>query len=84
MTKSRRIRWAGYVTGMWEARNAYRILVGKSEGRRLLGRPRRRWVDNIKMNLREIGWDGIDWIDLVQDRGQWRALVNAVMNLRVP
>jgi hypothetical protein len=58
--------------------------VGKPEGKRPLGRPRRRWVDNIKMDLRETGWDGIDWFDLDQDRDQWRALVNAVMNLRVP
>jgi hypothetical protein len=63
-----------------EKRNAYRILVGNSEGKRL-GRPRRRWVDNIKMNLREIGWDGMDWIDLAQDRDQLRALVITVMNL---
>jgi hypothetical protein len=62
----------------------YRILVGKPEGRRPLGRPRHRWVDNIKMDLREIGWDGINWIYLAQDREQWRALVNTVMNLRVP
>jgi hypothetical protein len=61
----------------------YRILVGKPEGKRPLGRPRRRWVDDIKMHLREIGWDGMDWIDLAQDRDQWRALVNTVMNLRV-
>jgi hypothetical protein len=61
-----------------------RILVGKPEGKRPLGRPRRRWVDNIKMDLREIGWDGMDAIDLAQDRDQWRALVNTVMNLRVP
>jgi hypothetical protein len=67
-----------------ENRNAYRILVGKPTGRRLLRRPRRRWVDNIKMHLREIGWDGVDWIDLAHDRDQWRALVNAVINLRVP
>jgi hypothetical protein len=60
------------------------ILVRKPEGKRPLGRPRRRWVDNIKMDLREVGWDGMDWIDLAQDRDQWRALVNAVMNLRVP
>jgi hypothetical protein len=59
-----------------------RILVGKPEGKRPLGRPRRRWVDNIKMDLREIGWDGVDWIDLAQDRDQWRALVNTVMNVR--
>jgi hypothetical protein len=65
---------------MGENRNAYSILVGKPEGKRPLGRPRRRWVDNIKMDLREIGWD----IDLAQDRDQWRAFVNTVMNLRVP
>jgi hypothetical protein len=69
---------------MGEKRNAYRILVINPEGKRPLGRQRRRWVDNIKMNLREIGWDGMDWIDLVQNRDKWRALVNAVMNLRVP
>jgi hypothetical protein len=69
---------------MGERRNAYRTLVRKPEGRRPLGRPRRRWVDNIKMDLREIGWDGVDWIDLTRDRGQWRALVNTVMSLRVP
>jgi hypothetical protein len=68
---------------MGETRNAYRILVGKPEVRRPLGRPRRRWVDNIKMDLREIGWDGRDWIELAQDRDQ-KALVNTVMNLRVP
>jgi hypothetical protein len=67
-----------------EEQNAYRILVGKPEGKRPLGRPRRRWVDNIKMALREIGWDGVGWIDLAQDRDQWRALVSTVMNLRVP
>jgi hypothetical protein len=64
-----------------EKRNAYRILVGKPEGKRPLGRPRRNWVDNIKIDLREIEWDGIDWIDLAQDRDQRRALVNTVMNL---
>jgi hypothetical protein len=69
---------------MGEKRNACRILVGKPEGKRLLGRPRRRWVDNIKMDLREIWWDNVDWIDLAQDRDRWRALVNTVMNLRVP
>jgi hypothetical protein len=67
-----------------EKRNACRIVVGKPEGKRPLGRPRRRWVDNIKINLRELGWDGMDWNDLAQDRDQWRALVNTVMNLRVP
>jgi hypothetical protein len=69
---------------MGEKKNAYRILVGNPEGKRPLARPRRRWVDNIKMELREIGWDGMDWIDLAQDRDQWRALVRAVTNLRVP
>jgi hypothetical protein len=69
---------------MGARRNAYSILVGKPEGKRPLGRPRRRWVDNIKMDLREVGWDGRDWIDLAQDRYRWRAYVNAVMNLRVP
>jgi hypothetical protein len=64
--------------------NACRVLVGKAEGRRPLGRPRRRWVDNVRMNLREIGWGGMGWIDLAEDRDQWKALVNTVMNLRVP
>jgi hypothetical protein len=82
--KSRRMRWAGHVARMREKRNVYRLLVGKPEGRRLLGRPRRRWVDNIKMDLLEIGWGGVDWIGLAQDRNKWRALVNAVMNLLVP
>jgi hypothetical protein len=68
MIKSRRMRWAGHVARMWEKRNAYRILVGKTEDKRPLGTPRRRWVDKIKMDLREIGWDGMDWIDLAQDR----------------
>jgi hypothetical protein len=67
---------------MGEKRTAYRILVGKPERKRPQGRPRRRWVHNIKMDLREIGWDGMDWIDLAQDRDQWRALVNTVMKLR--
>jgi hypothetical protein len=78
------MRWAGHVARIGEKRNAYRILVGKQDGKRPLGRSRRRWVDNIKMDLREIGWDGIDWIDLVQDMYQSRALINTVMNLRVP
>jgi hypothetical protein len=82
--KSRRMRWAGLVTRMGEKRNAYRLLVGKPEGKRPLGRPRRMWLDNSRMDLIEIGWDGVKWIGLVQDRDKRRALVNVVMNLRVP
>jgi hypothetical protein len=67
-----------------EKRNAYRILVEKPKVKRPLGRPRRRWAENIKMDLKEIGWDDMDWIDLTQDRDQWRALVNTVMDLPVP
>jgi hypothetical protein len=79
-----RIRWAGHVACMVERRDVYRVLVEKPEGKRLLWRPRRRWEDNIKMNLREVGCGGMDWIELAQDRDRWRALVNAVMNLRAP
>jgi hypothetical protein len=68
----------------WGEEDAYRILVGYSEGKRPLGRPRHRWVDNIKMDLREIGWDGMNWTDMAQDRDQWRVLVNAAKNLQVP
>ena len=82
--KSRRMRWAGYVARMGEERGVYRVLVGKPEGRRPLGRPRRRWVDNIRMDLREVGCGYMDWIGLAQDRDRWRTLVSAVMNLRVP
>jgi hypothetical protein len=84
MIKSRRMRLTGHVAGMGEKSNAYRILVGKPEIKRPLGRLRHRWVDNIKLDLIEIGWDGVDWIDLAQDWDQWRALMNTVMNLRVP
>jgi hypothetical protein len=84
MIKSRMMRWAGHAARMGEKRNACRILVGKPEGKRPLERQRRMWVDNIKIHLREIGWDGMKWIDLVQDRDQWRALLNTIMNLRVP
>jgi hypothetical protein len=69
---------------MGERRGAYRAFVGKSEGRRPLGRPRCRWEDNIEMDLREVGWGDMDWINLAQDRDRWRALVNAVVNLQVP
>jgi hypothetical protein len=78
------MRWAGHVARMDVKRNAYTILMGKPEGRRPLGRTRRRRVDNIKMNLKVIEWDGMDWIDLTQDGDQWKALVNMVMNLQVP
>jgi hypothetical protein len=81
--KWRRMRWAGHVARMGEKRGAYRILVGRPEGRRPLGRPRRRWEDNIKTDLEEVGW-GMNWIELAMDRDRWWAVVNAVMNLRVP
>jgi hypothetical protein len=82
--KTRRMRWAWHVARKGEKRNAYRLLLGKPEGKRSIGRPRCRWVDNIKMDLLEIGWGGVDWIGLAQDRDKWRALVHAVMNLWVP
>jgi hypothetical protein len=82
--KPRRMRWAVHVARIREKRSTCRILVENSEGKRPVRKPRRRWVDNIKMNIREIGWDGVDWIDLAHDRDQWRALLNTVMNLRVP
>jgi hypothetical protein len=82
--KSRRMRWAGHVARMGEKRNAYRLLVGKLEGKRPLGRPRRRWVDNIGMDLGEMGWGDVDWMGLAKDRNRWRAVVNSVLNLRVP
>ena len=78
------MRWAGPVTRMGERRGLYRVLVGKSERRRPLGRSRRRWDDNIKMELQEVGCGDMDWIELAQDRDRWRALVVAVMNLQVP
>jgi hypothetical protein len=82
--KSRRMKWAGHVARMGEGRGVYRVLVGRPEGKRPLERPRRRWEDNIKMVLNEIGIDGANWIQLAQDRVQWRACVSTVMNLRVP
>jgi hypothetical protein len=81
---SRRMRWVGHVAWKGEKRNVYRLLVRKPEGKRPLGRPRRRWIDKIKMDLLEIGVSVVDWIGLAQDRYRWRALVNSVMNLRVP
>ena len=82
--KSRRMRWAGHVARMGEEKEAYRVLMGKPEGNRPLGRPRRRWVDNIRMDLQEVGCGYVDWIGLAQDMDRWRTLVSAVMNLRVP
>ena len=82
--KSRRMRWAGHVARISEERRVYRVLLGKPEGRRSLERPRRRWVDNIRMDLKEVGCGYMDWIGRDQDRDRWRTLVSAVMNLRVP
>ena len=84
LAKSGRMRRAGHVARMGEERGAYRALVRRPEGRRPLGRPRRRWVDNIRMDLQEVGCGHVDWIGLAQDRDWWQKLVNAVMNLRVP
>jgi hypothetical protein len=81
--KSSRMRWAGHVACMGEGRNVYRVLMGKPEGKKPLERSRCRWEDGIKMDLREIDWGGVEWIHLTQDRDLWRAVVNAVMNLRV-
>jgi len=82
--KSRRMRWAGHVARMGERRGVYRVLVGKPEGKSPLGKPRRRWKNNIKMDPQEVGCGGMDWIGLAQDRDRWRALVNATINLWVP
>ena len=82
--KSRRMRWAGHVARMGEERRLYRVLLGKPEGRRPLERPRRRWVDNIRMDLQEVGSGYMDWIGMAQDRDRWRTLVSAGMNVRVP
>ena len=82
--KWRRMRWAGHVARMGEERGVYRVLLGKPEGKRPLGRPRRRWVDNIRMELQGVEYGYMDWIWLAQDRDSWQTLVSAVMNLRVP
>jgi len=82
--KSRIMRWAGHIARMGERRGVYRVLVGKPEGKSPLGRPRRRWEDDIKVDLQEVGCGGMDWIELAQDRDGWLALVSAIMNLRVP
>ena len=82
--KSRRMRWAGHVARMGEERVVYRVLVGKLKGKRQLGKPSRRWVDNIRTDLQEVGCGYMDWIGLAQDRDRWRTLVSAVMNLRGP
>ena len=82
--KSRRMRWAGHVVHMSEERGVYRVLVGKPEGKRPLGRPRHRWVDNIRMDLQEVGCGYMDWIGRAQDRDRWRTLVSAVLNIGVP
>jgi len=82
--KLRKMRCAGHVACMMESRDVYRVLVGKPEEKRPLGRPRHIWEDNIKIDLQEVGSEGMDWIDLAHDRDRWRALVNAVMNIRVP
>ena len=84
VVKWRRMRWAGHVERMGERRGVYRVLVGKPEGKRSLGRPRRRWEDNIKMDLQEVGCGVMDWMELAQDRDRWRVFVSAVMNIRVP
>ena len=82
--KSRIMRWTGHVARMGERRGEYKVMVGKPEGKRPLGRTRCRWEGNIKMDLQEVGCGGVDWTELVQDRDRWRALVNAVMNIQVP
>ena len=84
VVKSRRMRWAGDVACMGEGRGVHRVLVGKPEGKKPLGRPRRRWEDNIKMDLQEVGGGCEDWMELAQDRDRWRALVSTATNLRVP
>ena len=78
------VRWAGHITRTWERRGVYRVLIGKPEGKRPLGRPRFRWQGNIKMDFQEVECEGMDWIDVAQVRDRWRALVNALVNFQVP
>ena len=84
MIKSRRKRWTGHVARTGEGRGVYKVSVGKPEGKRPLGRPKRRWEDNNKVDLQEVRCEGMDWTEMAQDRNKWRSVVNAVMNLRVP
>jgi hypothetical protein len=84
MIKSRRMRWAGHVMHVGDGRGMYRVLVGKPEGKRPLGRPRYRWEDNIQMDLQEVGCGGMEWIELAEDRDRWQVLVTVIMNLWVP
>jgi hypothetical protein len=84
VVRSRRMRWVGHVARMGEGRGVHRVLMGRPEGRRPLGRPRHRWEDNIKMDIQEVGGDCGDWMERAQDRDRWRTLVNTVMNFRVP
>jgi hypothetical protein len=84
MMKSRRMGWVWHVARIWERRGVYGSLVRKPEGKRSLGRPRRRWGDNIRMDIQEVGCRGMDWIDLAQDRDKWRTLLNTIMNLQFP
>jgi hypothetical protein len=84
VVKSRRMRWAGLVARMGQGKGVHRVLMGKPEGKRQPGRPRRRWEDNIKVDLRDVGCGGVEWIELAQDRDSWWAIVTAVMNFRVP
>jgi hypothetical protein len=82
--KARRMKWEGHIARMWKKRSTYNMLVRKPEGRRPLGRPRRRWLNNIKIDLVDVGWGDVDWIGLSQDRHRWRVLVNSILNIRVP
>jgi hypothetical protein len=84
MIKLRKVRWAGHIARVGQKRNVYKLFIGKSERKRPRGRPGHRWEDNIRINVREIVWEGVDWIHMARDRDQWRVLVNTVTSLRVP